>query len=126
MDNKKYEPIVYEYYKYLRKNHYGKENGIERSKLAEHFKLKLTAQKNILKTINESAEFSKLVSTSGSIYMCRTKAECEKAAFNEFKSGLTRLKKGKQMLNKINMNGQMKIKLGEYYKETIECFEVKI
>lgn len=125
METKKHKPIVYEYYNYLKKNHYGKEKAINRNDLAKHFKVTLSIQKNILKEINESDLLPKLVSTSGAIYLCKTKKECQIAAFNEFKSGLTRLKKGKKMLAKINLNGQMKIQLGKYYKEAVECFEVE-
>lgn len=120
---KKHRPLVYQYYDYLKDNHYGKANGVKRTTLADIFHVDLKTQKNILKEINESDTLTKLISTSGSIYMCQTKEECEQAAFNEFKSGLTRLKKGKKMLKKIDMNGQMKMQLGKYYKEAIECFE---
>lgn len=123
IETKKHEPIVYEYYNYLKDCHYGKENGVRREILADIFHVSIKKQKNILREINESDTLPKLVSTSGAIYMCRTKEECEQAAFNEFKSGLTRLKKGKKMLKKIDMNGQMKMQLGKYYKEAIECFE---
>lgn len=123
MEQKNYRPIVYEYYNYLKDCHYGKENGVNRKILADIFHVGLDTQKRILREINESDTLPKLVSTSGAIYMCRTKEECEQAAFNEFKSGLTRLKKGKKMLKKIDMNGQMKMQLGKYYKEAIECFE---
>ena len=123
MEQKKHRPIVYDYYNYLKDCHYGKENGVNREILSDIFHVSLKMQKDILREINESDTLPKLVSTSGSIYMCRTKEECENAAFNEFKSGLTRLKKGKKMLKKIDMNGQMKMQLGKYYKEAIECFE---
>lgn len=120
---KKHKPIVYQYYEYLKENHLGKENGVRRDTLADLFHVNVATQKEILKEINESDELPKIISTTGAIYMCRTREECETAAFNEFKSGLTRLKKGKKMLKKIDMNGQMKMQLGKYYKEAIECFE---
>lgn len=123
IETKKHRTIVYDYYNYLKECHYGKENGVKREVLAGVFHVSLNAQKEILREINESEILPKIVSTSNSIYMCRTKEECEQAAFNEFKSGLTRLKKGKKMLKKIDMNGQMKMQLGKYYKEAIECFE---
>lgn len=77
----------------------------------------LTAQ------VENSTAFDKLVSTCGSIYMCRTQRECEVSAYNEINSGISRIKKGKAMLTKVGLNGQMKMKLGKYYKEAFECFE---
>lgn len=120
---KTYAPIVYRYYDYLKANHLGKENGIKRGELAKIFGITLEQQKNILRTINESTAFDKLVSTCGSIYMCRTQKECEISAFNEINSGISRIKKGKAMLAKVGLNGQMKMKLGKYYKDAVECFE---
>ena len=121
---KKHKPIVYRYYDFLKNNCYGKENGINRNLLAGFFKVDLATQKRILAEINQSDVFDKLVSTSGSIYICRTKEECEQAYHNEIKSGLARLLKGKKMAQKVMKNGQGKIKLGDYYKEIVETFEV--
>lgn len=124
METKKYKPITYRYYDYLKENHYGKENGISRKDLAQIFDVDLATQKKILTEINQSDIFDKLVSTSGSIYICRTREECETAYYNEIKSGLARLLKGKKMAQKVMKNGQGKIKLGDYYKEIVETFEV--
>lgn len=120
----KHRPIVYRYYDYLKKNHYGKENGISRNKLKEIFGISLDTQKSILAEINNSDVFDKLISTSGSIYMCRTKKECEEAYFNEIKSGLARLLKGKKMADKVMHSGQYKIKYTKEIKDMLETFEV--
>lgn len=124
LETKKYKPITYRYYDYLKENHYGKENGISRKDLAQIFDVDLATQKKILTEINESEIFDKLVSTSGSIYICRTREECETAYYNEIKSGLARLLKGKKMAQKVMRNNQTKIKLGDYYREIVETFEV--
>lgn len=121
---KKHKSITYRYYDYLKENHYGKENGISRKDLAKIFNVELSTQKKILTEINQSDVFDKLVSTSGSIYICRTKEECETAYYNEIKSGLARLLKGKKMAQKVMKNNQTKLKLGDYYKEIVETFEV--
>ena len=124
IETKKHDSIVYRYYDYLKANNYGKENGVKRDVLAKIFNVTIAVQKEILREINEASDLPKLISTSGKIYMCRTEHECEVAAYNEFNSGLTRLKKGKKMLEKMSLNGQMKMKLCKYYKEAVECFEV--
>lgn len=121
----KHESLVYRYYDYLKEYHYGKENGIKRDSLAKVFGIPIYQQKEILREINEATDLPKLISTSGKIYMCKTQHECEVAAYNEFNSGLSRLKKGQKMLRKISLNGQIKMKLGKYYKEAVECFEVE-
>ena len=97
IETKKHDSIVYRYYDYLKANHYGKENGVKRDVLAKIFNVTIAVQKEILREINEASDLPKLISTSGKIYMCRTEHECEVAAYNEFNSGLTRLKKGKKM-----------------------------
>lgn len=119
----KHRPIIYRYYDFLKKNHYGKENGISRKALAETFNVDLTTQKKILAEINNSDVFDKLISTSGSIYMCRTKKECEQAYFNEIKSGLARLLKGKKMADKVMHNNQYKLKYSKEIKDMLETFE---
>ena len=120
---KPHRRIVYDYYEYLKKNCYGEENCIKSKELAKIFGIDVATQKYILKEINESMDLDKLVSTYGSIYMCRTKEECAKAVHNEIKVGLTRLNKGKAMAEKMGRNGQAKFKLGKYYKEFISVFE---
>ena len=123
MDYNRHEPMVYRYYDYLQNNHYGKDNGVKRDILAETMGVKLQEQKAILATINESDTLEKLISTSGSIYMCRTKEECVTAYMNEIRSGITRINKGKAMAKKAMRNMQGKIRLGKYYKDFVEVFE---
>lgn len=120
---KRHKPIIYKYYNYLKKNCYGKEHGISRQNLANVFNVKVATQKKILSEINQSDIFDKIVSTNGSIYMCRTKKECETAYYNEIKSGLARLLKGKKMADKVMRNGQGKIRYTKEVKEFLETFE---
>lgn len=115
--------IVYKYYAYLKRYHLGEENKIKSKELADIMGIPLGTQKYILKEINESQDFDKLISTYGSIYMCKTQQECKNAVMNEINVGLTRLKKGKEMAKKLSRHNQMKLKLGEYYKALFETFE---
>lgn len=121
---KRHKSLTYKYYDYLKENHYGKENGISRENLRQIFNIDLKTQKKILAEINQSDVFDKLVSTSGSIYICRTKEECEEAYYNEIKSGLARLLKGKKMADKVAKNGQGKIQYTKEIKAFLETFEV--
>ena len=115
-------PIVYRYYDELKKNHLGKQNGINRKILADLMGVKLADQKKILQTINVSDSLLGLVSTCGKIYMCNTEQECITAFMNEIKSGLTRLNKGKKMAEKVGLHNQYKLKLGEYFKDLVEIY----
>lgn len=119
---RKHRPIVYRYYDYLKRNHLGEENGIKSIELATMFGIDRATQKYILKEINESSEFSKLISTCGSIYMCKRKAECLKAINNELKTATTRLKKARLMADKLARNNNYKIKMGDYYGEFVSVF----
>lgn len=121
--NQTHRDIVYRYYTYLKKNHLGAENGIPRAKLCEKFNINLETQKGILREINESEDFDKIISTSKSIYMCKRKQECIQAIHNEIQSGLARLNKGKTMARKVDKNNQYKLKLGDYFKDTISVYE---
>ena len=108
---------------YLQKNHLGKENGISRAELSKKLGIDEIRLKALRREINESAEIDKLVSTSGSCYMCNTEAECERAISNTFKMGVALIKKGRTMAKKKGLNGQVKIPLGDDYKEIVEVFE---
>ena len=54
--------------------------------------------------------------------MCDTKEECEYAIRNTYRVAVALLKKAKQMERRVGLNGQVKIKLGKYYKEVVETF----
>ena len=118
-----HEPIVYGLYNYLADHHLGIENGIKKPELANIFNLSERELRKITKTINESSEFNRLVSTTHSCYMCRTKAECEKSIRNTYRTALALLRKAKQMERKVGLNGQIKLKLGDQYNDFISTFE---
>lgn len=122
MKIKKHKPIIYKYYSYLKTKCYGKENGIKSAELAKIFGIDVATQKYIIKEINESPDLPKLISTYGSIYMCRTRKECINAITNEIKTSLTRLNKGKAMAKKLDLNGQYKFKFSEYTKDIIDVY----
>ena len=121
-ETKHHEPAVYRLYDYLKENHLGKENGIRKPLLAERLGIKERELRKLTKAINESAELEKLVSVSHRCYMCNTKEECEKAIRTTYRLAVAHFKKAKQMERKVGLNGQVKIKLGEYYKDIVETF----
>lgn len=123
MKVKKHKPIVYRYYDLLKQNHLGKENNVKSQVLAEYFGVSRAIQKTILKEINESVDFDKLISTCGSIYMCNTKEEVALTLSHTYNTAITLIKKAQAMQKKAQKQGQYKIKLGEYYKDFITVFE---
>ena len=116
IETKHHEPMVYRLYDYLKNNHLGRENGIQVLGISERELRKLT------KAINESNELEKLVSTTHSCYMCATKEECEKSIRNTYRVAVALFKKAKSMEKKVGLNGQIKLKLGKYYKDVVETF----
>lgn len=122
LETKHHSPEVYRLYDYLKANHLGKENGIKKPELAEKLGIKARELRKLTKEINESTELEKLVSTSHCCYMCKTKEECEKSIRTTYKVAVALFKKAKQMEKKVGLNGQMKIKLGKYYKDFVETF----
>ena len=119
---KHHEPLVYKVYEYLKTYHYGRENGIKRCYLAEKFNISERALRKITREINTSTELEKLVSTTHCCYICGTREECEKSIRNTYNVAIAQFKKAKQMEKKMGLNGQLKIKLGKYYKDFVETF----
>lgn len=118
----KHEPEVYRVYDYLKNNHLGNKNGILRRDLANNLGITERNLRRITSEINTSNELEKIVSTTGSCYMCSNKEECEKSVRNTYSVAIALFKKAKQMEKKVGLNGQIKMKLGKYYKEVIETF----
>lgn len=111
-----------ELYKYLSKHHLGIENGIKRKELAEKLDIPERALRKYTSIINASSEFEKLVSTNHSCYVCDSKAECAKAINNTYNVAVSLFLKGKKMEKKVGLNGQIKIDLGDEYKDIVETF----
>ena len=117
-----HEPEVYRLYDYLQSHHLGQENGIVRPELAYKMGISERQLRKLTKTINESGELEKLVSTTHSCYMCKTKEECEKSIRNTYRVAISLFKKAKEMEKKVGLNGQIKLKLGKNYKDFVETF----
>ena len=119
---KKHAPIVYRVYDYLKEHHLGAENGILRRDLAQALNLSERKLRAVTAEINSSTELEKLVSVSHSCYMCKTEEECAWAVHGTYAQAITLIKKAQTMEKKVRLNGQGKIRLGEYYKDFVETF----
>lgn len=109
---------IYELAEYLQQNHLGKENGISRSALAKKLCIGEFRLKELRRAINESTEIGKLVSTSGSCYMCNTETECVEAIRNTYKMAVALIKKARAMEKKMGLQGQVSID-----KDVVEVFK---
>lgn len=118
-----HEPEVYRVYDYLKTHHLGRENGIRKPELANKLGISERQLRKLTKAINESTELEKLVSTTHSCYMCQTKEECERAIRNTYRVAIALFKKAKAMEKKVGLNGQIKIKMGEYFADFVKTFE---
>lgn len=119
---KKHAPIVYRVYDYLKEHHLGAENGILRRDLAQALNLSERKLRAVTAEINSSTVLEKLVSVSRSCYMCKTEEECAWAVHGTYAQAITLIKKAQTMEKKFGLNGQGKIRLGEYYKDFVETF----
>lgn len=119
----KHEPEVYRLYDHLKNKHLGNKNGILKRELANELGITERHLRKLTSEINASTQLEKLVSTTGSCYMCETKEECTKSIRNTYNVAIALFKKAKQMEKKVKLNGQIKLKLGKYYKDVIETFE---
>ena len=122
IETKHHEPMVYRLYDYLKNNHLGENNGIKKPDLAKVLGISERELRKLTKSINESTELEKLVSTTHCCYMCSTKEECEKSIRNTYRVAVALFKKAKSMEKKVGLNGQIKLKLGKYYKDVVETF----
>ena len=122
IETKHHEPMVYRLYDYLKNNHLGENNGIKKPDLAKFLGISERELRKLTKSINESTELEKLVSTTHCCYMCYTKEECEKSIRNTYRVAVALFKKAKSMEKKVGLNGQIKLKLGKYYKDVVETF----
>ena len=122
IETKHHEPAVYRLYDYLKEHHLGKENGIRKPLLALELGITERELRRLTKAINESTELEKLISTSHRCYMCNTKEECEKSIRTTYRVAVALFKKAKQMEKKVGLNGQVKMKVGKYYKDFVETF----
>lgn len=112
-------------YEYLKEhNHIGKENGISRDDLAREMGICNIRLKQLRREINErKTEVTKLISTSESIYICANREEEREAIINTYKPAISLFLKAKAMERGSQLNGQIKLDLGEDYEDIVNTFE---
>lgn len=119
MERLNHEPIVYRVYDEM-KNHVGKENAITAEELSAYFDISERKLRDIIKTIRRSRELEKVIGSYNGGYFICTKQEVERANNRLLSQAFSLLKTANANEKKAGMNGQMKLKLGNFYKDTYE------
>ncbi len=118
---KHHESITYRLYDEL-KNHVGKENAISAKDLSAMFGMSKRTLRVHIREIRNSGELEKVIgSYEGGYYVC-TKEESDTVTTHLYKHVFNLLKTIRTMDKKAGRDGQMKIKLGEFFKDTYEPF----
>lgn len=99
-------------YNFLKENYYGKENGDYAVIVSDNYfdtfensELNARQFRRICKAINQNPDLG-FISTSGSIYACKTQEEVEKAIKNTWRTAITYIKKAQSMSKKFGQQGQ--------------------
>ena len=122
-NNERTKELAVQVFNYLQlHNHIGKENGIVRLVLARLLDMGERDLRRAMKEINESTDFEKLVSTNNCVYICATEDEGVEAVCATYKQAVALFKKAKTMERKMGLNCQIKIPLGDDYKDFVETF----
>ena len=112
-----------EIYEYLCENCNGKKNGRRRSEIAALFGLKQRDLRRIMHEINTIADYERMVSTNGSIYICADDKECRSSIRTTYRSAVALIKKARQMEKKLGLHGQTRIVDNGAEIEVVEAFK---
>ena len=107
---------------YMQEKHLGKENGVTEQELAIRFGVAKRTVRSWMSGVNNDSTIPRLVSTADACYMCSSKEEGAEAIAKEYRRVVTEIKKLRVMQKKMGLDGQVKIPLGDDYKEVVEVF----
>lgn len=119
IETKHHQPIVYQVYSEL-KRHVGRDRAISAKELSAKFYMSERALREVIHTIRESGELEKAIGCSSAGYFVCTEEDCEKAIKRLYRQAFSTLKVARALEKKVGMNGQGKLKLGEYYAEFVK------
>ncbi len=121
IETKKHESVIYRIYDEL-KNHIGKENAISGASLSAMFDISERTLRTYIHEIRESKDLSKVILTCNKGYYIPTAEEGTKDVGRLFNQAISTLRVARATMDKAGLQGQYKIKFGEYYKEFVEAF----
>lgn len=122
IETRRHEPIVYRVYEYL-KSYVGEENAIQARDLAAQFKISERDLRDIIRAIRNSTELEKTIGSSAKGYfICRDKDEFAKSNETLYATAFNLLRTARANERKAGLEGQGKLRIGEFYKEFYEPF----
>lgn len=122
METKHHEPLTYRVYEHL-KNFVGEESAIPARDLAAQFNISERALRDVIRAIRTSSELTRTVGSSPKGYfICKDKEEFERANNTLYAAAFNLLRTAHANEKKAGLDGQHKMKLGDYYSQVFEAF----
>jgi transcriptional antiterminator len=119
------KPLTYRIYDYLKENHVGKENAISGADLADKFNISQRKLREVVNEIRNSQELEKIIASSNNGYFICTNEEFRRANNRLLSTAFNLLRTARANEHKAGLDGQMKMQLGEFYKDTFQAFGSK-
>lgn len=121
MEVKHSSPLVYRVYEEMKK-HVGKENAISGVVLSRKLGITERQLRECVREIRQSTELEKVIASGNTgYYLCKNKDEYMKARDRLRSTALDLLTTLSALDKKVGQDGQMKIMLGEFYKDTFHA-----
>lgn len=102
--------------------HSGKANAISADRLADFFRISERKLRDYIAEIRRDADFEKIVCSSNNGYYIATEEEADRANKRLYSQAFSLLKTAHANDKKAGRNGQMRMRIDEFYKDTIEAF----
>lgn len=115
IETKHHSPVVYKVYDEL-KNHVGKKNSIPAKDLADKVCLSERALRDVIREIRKSTDLEKAIGCCNLGYHVCTQEDCENAIKRFYRQAFGSLEVARALEKKVGLNGQGKIKTGDYVK----------
>ena len=117
----RHEDIAYQIYGVLC-GHVGKKNAVPADGVAKQVGVAERKLRDYISEIRRSSEFEKIVCSSNNGYYIATEEEADRANRRLYSQAFSLLKTANANERKAGKNGQMRIRLDDFYKETVEAF----
>ena len=122
VETKHLKPIAYKVYDFL-KGFVGEQNAISARDLAAQFALEERQLRDVINAIRNSSELERTIGSSARGYfICKDKEEFERANNILYATAFNLLRTARANERKAGLDGQMKLKLGKFYKEEYEAY----
>lgn len=121
IETKHSQPIVYRIYDAL-KAHIGKANAVSGTALSEQFGISQRRLRMYIHEIRYNPELSKVVLTCNKGYYIPLQGESIKDINRLYSQAFSLLRIARASEKKAGLDGQYKLKLGEFYKDYVQAF----